>query len=91
MKRDQKKIMYCCESCADNEPERCGYFDRNEIRVLPHGEWCCFGCHENVHQDDDDGIRLNIPAWPELPLPPEYSPSLWQRIRGALKAGAGHG
>jgi len=66
-----RHIMYVCQSCEENDPEACGHFDKDEIRVAPSGEWTCESCWEYADHDDPD----NVPQWNELPEPPEYKPS----------------
>lgn len=34
----EQRIMYVCSECADNFPEACGHFDRNDLRVMPDGK-----------------------------------------------------
>lgn len=63
----QGKIMYVCESCAENRAESCGHFDRADVRVAPDGRWLCNECYEDETPSD---------AWPwsKLPPAPEYVP-----------------
>lgn len=63
----QDRIMYVCESCADQYPEGCGHYDRNELRITSGGRWLCEPCYEN------DEPRTS-PAWRDLPAVPEYAP-----------------
>lgn len=65
--RTQEKIMYVCESCANNWPEGCGHFDRADVRVASDGRWLCYGCYE-------DGEPHDAPAWSTLPAATEYVP-----------------
>lgn len=63
-------IMYICGPCWDGNPERCGHFDRHELRVLPTGEWVCGGCFDDWEFDvEDDEFR---PSWSDFEPPPEY-------------------
>lgn len=63
-------IMYVCDSCRDGNPEACGRFDREELRVLPTGEWLCDGCFDDWEFDlKDDEFS---PSWSAFPAPPEY-------------------
>lgn len=61
-----RKIMYCCEYCADFVPESCGHFDRSEIRVTPSGLWLCDSCW----MDSDSPL----PHWADADMPPDCSP-----------------
>src|ERR1700677_2713311 len=36
-----ERIMYVCSECADNNPEGCGHYDRNDLRAMPDGRWLC--------------------------------------------------
>jgi hypothetical protein len=70
------KIMYCCTSCADNNPEMCGYFARDNLRVMADGSWLCDGCFDEMPlsergagPEDGDGK-----CWNDFPQPPEYGP-----------------
>jgi hypothetical protein len=63
-----KKIMYCCEDCADNMPEQCGHFDRTEVRVAPDGRWLCEDCY-------DDDVSEDAPNWSSCPPAPEHVPA----------------
>jgi hypothetical protein len=60
-----KRIMYVCAECAVHSPEGCGHFDRNQLRVMPSGEWSCEGCY-------DEATTLDRPDWNKLPVPPAY-------------------
>jgi hypothetical protein len=51
MMADQTKIMLCCESCVDINPERCGHFRASDLSVTPDGRWLCDDCY-----DDDDEL-----------------------------------
>lgn len=79
-------IMYVCGPCYEHEPERCGYVDRNELRVLPTGEWVCGGCYSSWEDwlTDDDGERQQLPLWGELPPPPDILGER-DRLLAALK------
>lgn len=68
-----RRIMYICTDCADGYPEGCGYYDRNDLRVMPDGRWLCDGCHDNIppNRGDPDAEK---PFWSSLPIPPEYGP-----------------
>lgn len=75
---DQQRIMYVCSECADANPEGCGHFDRNDLRVLPGGQWLCEGCFEEASPRDrgmipDDAEGEDTRGWFDLPAPPEYS------------------
>ena len=69
------RIMYCCTLCADANPEMCGYFTRDNLRVMPDGEWLCESCFDETDQaergnDNEDEIRV----WSDFLQPPEYAP-----------------
>lgn len=71
-----RRIMFCCEECVDNYPEGCGYFDRNELRVMPNGKWLCASCFDEcdardygVEERDEEGYFVKS-NWTELPKPP---------------------
>lgn len=74
MSEQEQRIMYCCTNCVDNYSEACGYFDRNDLRVLPDGRWLCDGCFDDTDQtergndNEDDEYR----GWGDLPAPQEY-------------------
>lgn len=70
----QDKIMYVCGPCTDVAPESCGYFDRNELRVMPDGTWLCEGCFENGDLEDY-GVKTEDPFWSDFKAPPEYTPA----------------
>ena len=61
------RIMYVCEDCADGNPEGCGHYDREEIRLAPNGKWLCESCY-------DDSREEEAPTWAVLPVAPEYAP-----------------
>lgn len=65
-------MMYVCDSCFENASEACGHVDRDNLRVLPDGDWACEVCFydmspSDMGYDSDDGVK---PAWRDLPLPP---------------------
>jgi hypothetical protein len=64
----QNKIMYVCESCAENAPDCCGHFHRDELRVVEN-RWICNGCY------DDERSAGDATPWSGLPTPPEYVPA----------------
>lgn len=70
MKTEQSKenphIMYVCQNCAENDPESCGHWNRNELRVTPDGEWMCDNCYEY------GDFEYTKTLWHHLPIPPEY-------------------
>ena len=66
-------IMYVCDSCYAWDAEKCGRFDRNDLRVLPNGEWLCEECFSE--SDLDLGEDKPKPDWNDLQAPPEYVPS----------------
>lgn len=61
-----KNLMYVCACCADNNPEWCGHFNRDELRATKHG-WLCKDCFDNT--DDLEG------EWKDHAAPPEFVPS----------------
>lgn len=71
-----KRIMFCCEECADNYPEGCGYFDRSELRVMPNDKWLCDSCfyecdaYDYGFRDRDEDGDIVKPDWADLPVPP---------------------
>lgn len=62
------KIMYVCELCADENPEICGHYDRNELRIMPDGKWVCEPCFDDGSDEDE------CSDWDSFPRPPEYGP-----------------
>ena len=80
-KMPARRVMFCCESCADNYPEGCGYFNRDDLRVMPNGAWLCDGCFTDCdaydygfRERDEDG-ELVKPDWADLPAPPALVPA----------------
>ena len=75
-KMPAKRVMFCCESCADNYPEGCGYFNRDDLRVMPNGVWLCDGCftdcdaYDYGFRDRDEDEEIAKPDWLDLPVPP---------------------
>ncbi len=80
-KMPAKRVMFCCESCADNYPEGCGYFDRDDLRVMPNGKWLCDGCftdcdaYDYGFRDLDEDEEMAKPDWRDLPVPPALVPA----------------
>lgn len=71
----QERIMYVCNQCADNYPEGCGHFDRNDLRVMPNGDWLCEVCFDDTDQEARGNKDENeFKTWSDLPPAPEYSP-----------------
>lgn len=70
-------IMYVCENCKDNNPEGCGRYDREEIRLTPAGQWLCDDCFGDTDDKDiglkmdDEGEYPERPSWSELPFAPQ--------------------
>ena len=62
------RIMYCCTSCARHNPEMCGYFARDNLRVMPNGDWLCDSCFDDARPLDEEKV------WSDYPQPPEYGP-----------------
>ena len=58
-----RRIMYVCDPCLENNPEASGHFDRDELRVVPDGRWMCDSCYE---------FEYERKLWHLLPMPPEY-------------------
>lgn len=76
------RIMYCCTFCADNNPEMCGYFGRDDLRLMPDGRWLCNSCFDDTDQaergnDDENENKY----WSDFPEPPEYGPIALQHHR----------
>ena len=70
-----ERIMYVCSWCADNEPEMCGRFDRNDLRVMPDGRWLCDGCFDDLDPDEKGATEEDsAQCWNDFPAPPEYGP-----------------
>jgi hypothetical protein len=71
-------IMYTCAVCYDHCSEACCRVDRNELRVLPNGQWVCEGCFDETPNEifglpaDYDGDR---PRWSDFKAPPEHVPA----------------
>ncbi len=75
---NQNRIMYVCSDCADNAPEGCGHFDRNELRVMADGRWLCEGCFDETSPAErgmipDDADGEDVRGWFELSAPQEYA------------------
>lgn len=87
-----KRIMFCCEECADNYPEGCGYFDRSELRVMPNDKWLCDSCFDECDaydygfRDRDEDGDIVKPDWADLPVPPALiRADLVEPLVGALE------
>ena len=65
------KIMYVCESCAEGNPEGCGHYDPNELRVMPDGTWLCIECVQEV-DPLDYGEVCTTGALLKMPSPPNF-------------------
>jgi hypothetical protein len=67
-------IMYVCDGCCENNPEACGRFDRNELRVVDGGKWVCESCFDDVALEDFAALGGGDykPLWSYFPPPPEY-------------------
>ena len=78
-----RKIMYVCEHCADENPEGCGHYDVADIFVMPDGTWLCEQCAEEFDNMKMHGVKPRGTAedgsdaeWPmhhEFPHPPVYT------------------
>lgn len=66
------KLMYVCACCADNNPEGCGHYNRNDLREWPEEGgstiWLCKDCYDS-HTSEDLGGGAK-PVWSSLPIPP---------------------
>lgn len=60
------RIMYVCSQCADHNPEGCGHYRREDLRVVGD-EWLCDGCF-------DASYSLERLCWNDYPPPREYAP-----------------
>ena len=81
------RIMYVCTACADNYPEGCGQYDRNDLHVLPDGQWLCESCLDDTDQKDRGNFDVDqYILWSDLPAPEELSLS-----PPSVKAGAADG
>lgn len=71
----ENRVMYCCTFCADNNPEMCGFFDRDNLVVMPDGRWLCDSCFDETDPEergsDPEGDGL---CRSDFPHPPEYGP-----------------
>lgn len=71
-----ERIMYVCSDCADNYPEGCGHFDRNDLRAMPDGKWLCEGCFDELtpaeRGADPDADEWK--GWCDFPPPRAYAP-----------------
>jgi hypothetical protein len=65
---EKRHIMYVCHGCYENDPESCGHFDRDELRVTADDQWLCDSCYEYDQATDPDK------SWSDLAIPPEYKP-----------------
>jgi len=74
----ERRIMYVCTECADGLPESCGYYDRDDLRVMPDGRWLCQQCFDDTDWKDrgEDPEAEDRKWWPDFPIPPEYAPTL---------------
>jgi hypothetical protein len=72
------RIMYVCSDCSDSLPESCGFYDRNDLRVIPDGRWLCEGCFDDTDWKDrgEDPEAETSKLWADFPAPPEYAPLL---------------
>lgn len=69
------RIMYVCSGCADGNPEGCGHYDRNDLRVLPDGRWLCEACFDDTDQVER-GVDLEsdeFKNWSDFPPPRAYA------------------
>lgn len=57
----QEKIMVICKECATNNPEGCGHFQLDQLRVAPSGDWVCDSCYDEARSSEDE------PWWQDLP------------------------
>lgn len=67
MPRENRFIMYTCGPCSEHNGEACGYYERDDLRVMPDGMWVCDSCYDEEREDD-------TLMWSALPIPPEYGP-----------------
>jgi hypothetical protein len=71
-----EKIMIVCACCADNNPEYCGRYKADELRVGHDGRWLCEDCF-----DEEDETDLRFYEAPRLPFD-LLSASLTERDAG---------
>lgn len=69
-----RHIMYVCTDCAEGNPEGCGHYDLNDLRVMPDGRWLCEICFDDADVAGD---------WGDFPFPPEYRPVVTPQDREA--------
>ncbi len=73
----ERRIMYVCSDCADGNPEGCGHYDPEDLRVMPDGRWLCETCFDDTTQiergnTDGETIGDRSIGWSDLPAPCEY-------------------
>lgn len=88
----ERRIMYVCSQCADNYPEGCGHFDRNDLRLMPDGRWLCEGCFDDTDQvDRGNKDEDQYVSWADMPVPPimtQLTEKEWQNVLYALEFAA---
>lgn len=40
------QIMFVCDYCSEHNPEMCGHYDAEDIRLAPNGSWLCESCFD---------------------------------------------
>lgn len=87
-----RKIMYVCTDCAENNPEGCGHYDPKDLAVMPDGAWLCEMCAEELDILSDHGVTprgaVEDAEWPtfgEFPKPPEYAPATTHEEEPTMK------
>lgn len=71
-----KRILYVCTDCEELLSEACGYFDRNDLAVMPDGAWLCANCVDEITSLEAHGVHIPEdefkPVFKDFPKPPEY-------------------
>lgn len=84
----EQRIMYVCSECADNDPESCGHYDRNDLRVMPDGKWLCECCFDETNQGDRGNFSDDeYVDWSDMPAAPEWGPVAPANTQASEKTG----
>lgn len=68
--KESLKLLYCCECCAENNPEMCGFFNRKDLRVANDGTWLCESCWD----ESEDALTGGVAFGSHLFIPPKCDP-----------------
>jgi len=72
-------IYYACKCCEEESPES-AVFRREDVRVIPGGDWICETCFDDAgawtYVARPEGIENPDPTdWRDLPEVPEHVPA----------------